>query len=404
VRQHHHQHSPRQVRIKLIVTDRSMRTAWLLCLLTQAACLVRAQSPASFEELKQRAQGAVDSNPAEAVTLFKEGLALRPSWAEGWLFLGGSLYQLNRYQEARDALRKATALVPDKGVTWGLLGLAEYELGEFDHALADIKKGESLQLGGSPEFETAVRVEAARVLIRATAFYEAADTQLRPVVVQFQADSPAVIEALGLCALAMPRLPSEVPASKRAVVNLAGKALWADLSKRPTEAASAFRELLEKYPREPGVHYACGMYLMDSDQSGALTEFKKELEADPAHWPSLLFSAMLELKRGDAETSIQMAERALKVVPERHRSICLAELGSALLALGRIEKAIPELEAAAKLDPGNSRPHFYLQKAYRLAGRKADADREGAVFLRLKAEEDPLGLPNSVGDFTDAAR
>ncbi|HXN48966.1 MAG TPA: tetratricopeptide repeat protein [Bryobacteraceae bacterium] len=381
-----------------------MRTAWLLCLLMEAACVVRAQSPASFEELAQRAQAAVDSNPAEAVTLFKEGLALRPSWAEGWFYLGGALYHLNRNQEACDALRKVTALVPDKGVAWGLLGLAEYELGDFDQALADLKKGETLQLGGSQEFEIAVRLDAARILIHATAFYEAASTELRPLVVQFQAGSPAVIEALGLCALAMPRLPSEVPALKRAVVNLAGKALWANLSKRPIEAASSYRELLEKFPHEPGVHYANGMYLVDSDPRGALTEFEKELQADPAHWPSLLFSAMLELKKGDPETSIQMAERALKVVPERHRPLCRAELGSALLALGRIEEAIPELEAAAKLDPANSRPHFYLQKAYRLAGRKADADREGAEFLRLKAEEDPLGLPNPSGDFTDAAR
>ncbi len=195
-------------------------------------------------------------------------------------------------------MRKATALDPDKGTAWGFLGLAEFELGESDQALADIKKGEALGFGGNRDFETAARVDAALLLIRATAFDEAAIGQLRPLLVQYQADSPAVIEALGLCALAIPRLPSELPASKRAVVNLAGKALWANMSKRPTEAATGFRELLERYPREPGVHYAYGMYLMDNDQRGALVEFEKEIEADPSFWPALLFSAMLEAQAG----------------------------------------------------------------------------------------------------------
>ncbi|MGD0202010.1 MAG: tetratricopeptide repeat protein [Bryobacteraceae bacterium] len=388
------------------MTSRNRMAFRFLCLLLAAACLMRAraQAPPTFEELARRAQEAVDSNPAEAVTLFRQALALRPSWGEGWFYLGGDLYQLNRYQEARDAFRKGIPLAPRNGTAWGFLGLCEYELGDYDQALADIKKGEALGLGGNHEFEAAVRVRAALVLIRATAFDEAAIAQLRPLLVQFQVDSPAVIEALGLCALAIPRLPSELPASKRPVVNLAGKALWANMSKRPAEAASAFHELLEKYPQEPGVHYAYGMYLMDNDQRGALAEFHKELEADPAHWPSLLFTALLELKRGEPEVSIQLIERAAKLVPERHRPVCHAELGNALLALGRFGEAIPELETAARLQPGNSQLHFYLQKAYRLAGRQADADREGAEFLRLKAQEDPLSLPSPVGRPTGAVR
>ncbi len=91
-------------------------------------------------------------------------------------------------------------------------------------------------------------------------------------------------------------------------------------------------------------------------------------------------------------------------MPERHRAVSLAEWGNALLALGQIEKAIPELEAASKLQPGNSQLHFYLQKAYRLAGRQADAAREGAEFLRLKAQEDPLSVPGAMDGPTGQAR
>jgi hypothetical protein len=41
----------------------------------------------------------------------------------------------------------------------------------------------------------------------------------------------------------------------------------------------------------------------------------------------------------------------------------------------------------------NAQIHFFLAQAYRRAGRKADAQRETAQFEKLKAQEDPLGVP-----------
>ncbi len=374
-----------------------------MCLLLAAVGPPRAQPQApGFEELVRRAEAAVDNNPAEAVSLFRQALALRPSWAEGWLYLGADLYRLKRYQEARDAFRKGTALAPDKGAGWAFLGLSEYELGESDRALADIRKGEALGLGNNRGFEIAARVRGALILIRASAFDEAL-AQLEPLK-DSSDNPPAVIQAAGLCALAMPLLPSDVPPSKLAVVDLAGKGLWGAMSKRPEDAKAAYRELMEKYPREPGVHYAHGLFLMEFDQRAALAEFRKELEANPVHWPSLLAAAFLETRSGAPEVAIQLVERAAKVVPERHRWICHTEMGHSLLAMGQAEKAVPELEAAVKLQPANSQLHFYLEKAYRLAGRKAEADREKAEFLRLKAEEDPTTVPNTAGAPTGAAR
>lgn len=373
------------------MTLRNIAAALFVCLVPAAGRPAPVQAPGSFEDLARRAQQAVDSNPAEAVALFGQALGLRPSWAEGWLYLGGDLYQLKRYQEARDAFRKGIALAPDKGAGWAFLGLCEYELGDYDKALADIGKGEALRLGDNREFETAVRVRAALILIRATGFDEAL-AQLEPLT-QFRENSPAVIEAAGLCALAIPHLPSELPASRQAVVQLAGQAFWATLSKRPDDAKARYGELLEKYPREPGVHYAHGLFLMEIDQRRALDEFRKEIEADPAHWPSLLAAAFLETRRGAPEAAVELVERAVKVAPERHRWVCHAEMGHSLLAMGQAEKAVPELEAAVKLQPSNSQLHFYLEKAYRQAGRKAAADREKAEFLRLKTQEDPLSLP-----------
>jgi tetratricopeptide (TPR) repeat protein len=365
-----------------------MRFCAVLC-----ACLLQAQtSPSgSFEDLAGRAQAALDSNPAEAVTLFRKALAMRPSWPEGWFYMASDLYGLQRYSEAREAFRKGLALEPRDGQGYGFLGLCDYELGDFDQALADIGKGEALGLGRSLQFETAVRDRAALILIRAQAFDEAL-AQLG-LLAKRGVDSPEVMEAVGLSELTMARRPDSLSARERAVVDLAGKAAWDNMERRPNEARAEFGELMEKYADDPGVHYAYGTYQMEIDQHVALDEFEKELKANPAHWPSMLVIAFLKIRDGDPEAAVQLGQKALRLQPARNRWVSHAAIGHAYLTMGEPEKAIPELEASVKQQPANTSVHFYLEKAYRLAGRKDDAQREKDEFIRLTKQQDPLSLP-----------
>ncbi len=366
--------------------------ARLACLLLAPICAAQAPS-ASFEDLAQRAEAAVDADPAGAASLFKEALELRPAWPEGWFYLGGVLYRLDRYTEAREAFHKGLDLSPRNGVAWGFLGLAEYELGNIDGARNAIDKGEQLGLGPNTGFEAAVRQRAAMILIRASLFDQAM-AQLQPLS-KHQENSPAVIEAVGLCSLAIATDPSKLPESRRKVVAMAGKAMWAATSQRPQDAKEGFDELLATYPNEPGVHYAAGLFLMDSDQHGALAEFQKELKGDPDHWPTLLVAAFLETRQGTPDVAMQMAERARKLAPASYVWLCDAEMGRALLAKDEPEKAVPLFEHAVKLQPENAQTHFYLEQAYRRVGRKADAQREREEFVRLKARQDPQSLPGN---------
>src|SRR6202035_4146252 len=194
---------------------------------------------------------------------------------EGWFYMGGALYRLNRYTEALDAFHKGLDLSPGNGTAWGFLGLSEYELGHLDKALTDIGKGEQLGLGSNTEYEAAVRQRAALILIHSSLFDQAM-SQLQPLA-KHQENSALVVQAVGLCALAIATEPSKLPESRRKVVDMAGKAMWAATSQLPKDAEEGFRQLLAAYPNEPGVHYAFGLYLMDTDQHAALAEFQKEL-------------------------------------------------------------------------------------------------------------------------------
>lgn len=344
-----------------------------------------------FDDLARRAEAAVDSNPAEAADLFKKALALKAGWAEGWLYLGASLYQLDRFAEASDAFRKGIVLAPTKGTGWAFLGLCEAELDNSDQAIADMRKGEELGLGDNWQFEAAVRIKAAQTLIRAAAFDEAL-AQMVPLSAHKE-NSPAVRQTMGLCAMGIAKSAAELSPERRAVVDLVGKAAWESASQRPAESVAAYRELLARYPNEAGVHYAYGLYLMETDLASALAEFQKEVQSNPDHWPALIEVGSLQVRQGSPEEGLEPLRRAMKLAPARHRWLCHAELGRANMTAGHLEAAIGELETARRLMPGNAQVHFFLAQVYRRAGRKEDAQRETAQFEKLKAQQDPLGVP-----------
>ena len=372
---------------------RSIAGRFLGLWLVFGGCWLAAQTPPgdSFDDLARRAQAALDNHPADAIQLYQQALKIRPDWPEGWLYMGGALYQTGRFAEATDSLRKGLQIAPIFANGWALLGLAESQLDDPEQALADIRKGEDLGLNGNPPFETAVRVRAAQLLIRSSAFDEAL-AQLQPLA-HNPGEPPPVIETMGLCALASPVDPTALSPQRRAVVDLAGKAAWSFATQHPEAAAAAYRQLLEQFPNEPGVHYADGLFLMETDIDAALAEFHKETQIDPKHWPAMLVTASIEIRQGSPEKAIESLQAAMKVVPAKYRWLCHLNLGHADLDANRADAAIGELEAAVRQMPSSASAHFLLAQAYRQAGRKADAEKEKTEFEKTKVQQDRLGVP-----------
>jgi len=354
---------------------------------------VRAQTPnkEAFEDVARRAQAALDKRPEEAIQLYKEALAMRPDWPEGWLYVGGAFYQTGRYAEATDALRKGLGLAPIFANGWALLGLSESLLDDPDQALADIRKGEELGLNGNVQFETAVRVRAAQLLILSSAFDEAL-AQLQPLT-RYPDEPPQVEEEMGLCALASPDDMGQLSPQRRPVVDLAGKAAWSFATQHPDRAAAGYRQLLMQYPAEPGVHYAYGLFLMETDIKQALAEFQKEAQNNPKHWPSLLVIAFIQIRQGTPEQAIESLHAAMKAVPVKYRWLYHLNLGRANLDANNTTAAISDLEAAVRQMPSSASAHFFLAQAYREAGRKTDAEKEKTEFEKAKVQQDSLAVP-----------
>jgi Flp pilus assembly protein TadD len=274
-------------------------------------------------------------------------------------------------------------LAPDNGSTWAFLGLCEYKTGDSRQALSDIRKGQQLGLPDNPQFVSTVRNQAALICLRSHNF-SAAIEELEPLV-KMGDKSMATIENLGLAALGMPYLPSDVPDRQQPLVHLAGQAAWLLYAGGSDDGSKLFEGLVEKYPSQPGVHYLRGISLLDKEPGAARAEFLKELEIRPRHVPARQQIAILDIKAAQAEAAVKIAREALRLEPDN--ALSHAVLGRAFAHMNRYPLAVPEFETAVRLDPGNAQLHFSLAQAYRHVGREVEAQREQAEFERLKTRQ-----------------
>src|SRR5579875_200378 len=325
-----------------------------------------------FDELSRRAMATIDTNPQEAVTDFRQALAERPGWAEGWLYMGSSLFKLGRFQEACDALRKGIALQPQKGTPVAFLGMAEYELGDYQHALPEILKGESIGLADDMPFVAAVHYRAAVMFLLSSDFPQAME-QLQPLV-HTGNKSNSVVDALGLCVLHINAIPGKTPESQRDLIRRAGEAAWAYEGDRLDEATKLFQQLAVQFPASPWVHYSNGVNLIHDDPAAAEKELERELRIAPHNALAHGQLALLLAKRGDADAAVKQAREAVRLRPSD--AWCRTTLGRVLLSSGQLSGAITELEGSNKLAPNAAATHFYLAEAYRRAGKEDKARAE----------------------------
>jgi tetratricopeptide (TPR) repeat protein len=358
----------------------TLRAAGWTAAILAGAAVAAAAPPSQFDRVAKRAAAAREAgNLAEAAAGYAKALRLKPDWVEGHWALATTLYDLDRYGEARDHFRRVVAARPTDGVARALLALCDVRLKDYDAALTGLQEGRALGIPNA-EVRAVAAFQFALLLNRAGA-PEAGFEILRGLAVQGR-DSPAVIEAFGLCTLRLRAMPEEVPPEKRDMVVLAGRGGYHMARGRRTAVGRlALEELVSRFPQEPNVHYAFGAYIVLEEPDAALAEFRKELARDPEHYPALLQIAALEAKRGNVDLALPPAEQAARLAPNVPAARLV--LGRALLELGQTDRAVSELEKGAALAPESADLQFALARAYQRAGRNEEAEKARQEFLRL---------------------
>ncbi len=360
-----------------------------------AAAPASQKAAPAIQKIAQQAADARDAGRLEeAIALYRKALAIQPSWAEGLWYLGTIEYDLDRYDDARDAFGRLAAIDERRGAAWAFKGLCEFQLRNYERALTDLQRSVRYGVGNNPDLSNVVRYHSAILTIRNGEFEQALDLMTGFAVAAN--DTPSVIEAFGLATLRMPILPADLPSDKRELVLMAGRAGFHTAARQRVAARQEFEEILSRYPESPNVHYAYGTMLLVEDADKALEEFKRELNVSPNNVPAMLQMAFEYGKRSDFESALPLAKKAAELEPTMfpaHKAY-----GESLLGTGNVAAAIDELEIGVKLAPDSPSMRFSLAKAYQRAGRTQDADRERAEFLRLdKLYRTLKSGPQSVG-------
>ena len=336
---------------------------------------------ATYSALTNKAEKAREAgNIEEAVRLYKQVVSIKPGAVENWWYLGTLYYELDDYTEGRIAFRRVTSLKPEMSLGWAMLGLCEFETRDYDSALVHLRRANDLKIPDQQSFYEVSKYHLALLLIRHGEFELA--SQVISEFARRNTDSVQFREAMGLVALRKPLLPNEIHPTEREMVIDAGTAVCDSLARRADKLQSDASQLLKKYPQEPEIHYIVGSLFLTSDADKALELWKQELTVSPSNIRALVSIAGEYMKRGDFPAAQKFAELAVNSNPDHYASH--AVLGQ-VLSDGSLDvpRGIRELESAERMAPRQAEIRFSLSKAYAKAGRKEDATRERAEFMKL---------------------
>lgn len=355
--------------------------------------LLAVSAPASsrFDLIAHQAEAARSENRVpDAIRLYREGTRLRPSWADGWWYLGSLYYDQDRFAEASEAFQHITADPKYRGSAHAFLGLCEYETGRYDDALAQFRAWAGAGWAGTPELRDVGYYHFALLLTRNGEFIKS--LALLTSITQRLGETPEIAEAMGLASLRMTDLPENYPPEWRERIWLAGKAtLYAQQNPAQFARADEFAARLEaRYPDRPEIHaFRATLYGFEKNPADAEREYREELKISPNHVPSLIALVRIDLQRDDTAEGIVLARKATSIEPGNADAHHL--LGRILFADGELAAAAQELEVAKQLAPAAPAVRGHLAMVYGKMGRirESKAESDAYVALRKHAETPP---------------
>jgi tetratricopeptide (TPR) repeat protein len=347
----------------------------------------------SFENIGTQADTARTSDHLDdAITLYSEGVRLRPSWSAGWWWLGSLLYEQDRFSESQAALQHFVAIARDPAPAYAFLGLCEYEMQDYDQAQHHFQLWARKGWPGTADLIDVAAFHWALLLTRKGRFLEA--LFLLATEAGKLHNSPALAEAMGLASLRMANLPEDYPPERREMVWLAGEAaLNASLPSKEFDRADDYlRRLTLHYGQKPNVHYFRGtIFTFERKNEEAKAEFQAELQISPGNVPALLELARMDMDSNELSEAASLAKRATEIAPNDADAHHM--MGRVLLATDQFQESARELEIAEQLAPDSATIRSHLALAYRRLGRTEEAKRETAAFLSLKEKEEVMAPP-----------
>lgn len=387
---------PLALALALALTGLALGGSTAFCAVTGGIATGPAGSDAqSFDHLAAQAEAAMNANQIpRAIRLYEQATALQPAWSEGWWYLGTMSFDANQLNKARNAfLHFVSVEHRDPGPGYGMLGLTEFRLKDYHDALAALERGRELGLGTNPEFVHRV-LYVDGTLFNLSREPEIALIRLTLVANQIAAAHPKMpedavladtdlLDAFGLAALRIHKLPTEIPQDQAFLIRRAGYAQALIAMQDRVAAGKELKQLVAEYSSVHNMHYMYGVYLLKENPPAAIAQFRKELVVSPKSAAAHIQLALEYLRVADYKKGLQYAQTATALAPKNF--VAHVACGELWLGLGNNNRAIHELQIAIGLAPGSPDAHFALSRALSAAGRSRQAAKQRAEFERLRA-------------------
>jgi tetratricopeptide (TPR) repeat protein len=158
-------------------------------------------------------------------------------------------------------------------------------------------------------------------------------------------------------------------------------------------AISEYRQVLSVDPQRPGIHYRLGRTLLarsqqrntPDDVAAAAEEFEQELAVEPGDASAAYELGEIHRNAGEFDEARKYFEQALKYYPD----FAEAQLGLAavFMSVQKPDLALPHLERAVALNPGNEVAWYRLSQVHGMLGHETEQKKAFAEFQRLRTQK-----------------
>jgi tetratricopeptide (TPR) repeat protein len=367
------------------------KVAGVLCLVFSISVSVSAGQTSDSQELERYAEigqkALEEGRYPEAEAAFEKLRELSPGTAEVHANLGAIYFQEKKFEKAVGALRQALKLRANLPKTESLLAISLSELGRYSEATPGLEK--CFRHSTDSELKRMCGLQLLR-----------ADTGLNN-------ESKSVALALELNRL-YPDDPEMLYHTSRIYGNqafvtiqrlsqVAPDSIWKSLAAAEayesqgsyTEAVGEYRHVLALDPNRSRIHYRLGRTLLGQSRQNnspelkadALKEFQKELQLDPSDASAAYELGESARSAGQLEEARGYFEQALKFYPDFEE----AHLGLAavLMAQGESKFALPHLQKAVAINPGDEVGWYRLSRAQKAVGNDALQQQALLEYQRL---------------------
>jgi tetratricopeptide (TPR) repeat protein len=365
------------------------RCAAFCAVLTICSSAVFAQptaDPQSFEALSARAGSTREAGKTdEAIRNYRAAVELRPSWDEGWWYLGTLLYDSDHFDEAIPALRRVVALQPKAGPAWAFLGLSEFETGDYRDALVSLSTAREIGFAEDPDIEKVALYHLGLLLTLRGQFDEA--TNLLSAAFGPSHFTEQIKSALGLALLRVPILPAQLDPAKDALIHAAGETAVLLANHQIDAASRNLEQMLRDFPETPYLHYQYGLILAaSSQQPQAELQLGEEIRITPNSAVAYRALAQTLLAQNKGEDAAAASKRAQELNEHPNETDAAQMARYAINRSSTAPKSSVASNPSAATEPmGNFDEISRLADAERRAGHLEQAEAAYRSALNLRA-------------------